>query len=124
MTKASRALVDEVGELLADEDRRSQSFIARGIGLAAFVGLIVPLVGLFNRPNDELGLTAKICVAVLFLAGVFLLLTLDEYSAREVPQWLGYVGFTAAAVVFIAFFVAPKPNPPGDWQAIHPERDY
>jgi hypothetical protein len=69
------ALVDEVNDLLDNEDRRSQSFITRGSGLAAFTGLIVPLVGLLGRAADvDLGSSMRLVVAFLFVVGTVLLL--------------------------------------------------
>jgi hypothetical protein len=67
------ALLEEVKDLLDDEDRRSQSFIARGSGLAGFVGLIVALVGLVGQPGVHLPTPAKLALAVLFVLGIVFL---------------------------------------------------
>lgn len=69
------ALLDEVRDLLEAEDKRAQSLNARGSGLAAFVGLIVSLVGTVGRaPTSDLSECVRVPLAGLFIAAVVLLL--------------------------------------------------
>jgi hypothetical protein len=70
------ALLDEVHDLLEAEDKRAQSLNARGSGLAAFVGLIVSLVGLVGRaPTTDLTQWVRLTLVILLLAAVVLLLS-------------------------------------------------
>jgi hypothetical protein len=70
------ALLSEVRDLLADEAGRSQSFITRGSGLIALVGLVLSLVGLVGGfEASGLSTLTKAMLAVFFvLAVAFLLL--------------------------------------------------
>jgi hypothetical protein len=70
------ALLSEVRDLLADETSRSQSFITRGSGLIALVGLVLSLVGLVGGfEASGLSTLTKATLAVFFvLAVAFLLL--------------------------------------------------
>lgn len=73
--KTVEALLDEVRDLYEAEDKRAQSLNTRGSSLAAFVGLIVSLVGLVGRTQTtDLSQGVRIALVALLVAAVVLLL--------------------------------------------------
>ena len=69
-------LVETVRDLLAAEDSRDQSFNARGVGLAGFVGIIVSLTTTVGRDALQVELTSGWRIACITLFGGALLLLL------------------------------------------------
>ena len=70
------SLVETVRNLLASEDSRDQSFNARGVGLAGFVGIIVSLTTTVGRDALRADLTESWRIACITLFGAALLLLL------------------------------------------------